>query len=181
MNIFGVGTAEIVVIFLIMLVVAGPKRMVRWSYHLGKYVGKFRKMWSEVVDVLQHEMDEAGVDVKIPKDLPTRQNITKVVAGMAKPYTDELEKAAKDLKAPLQESLDSTDKTLKETAADLNASVADTTPKKSQPVSKVNLGTWGAPKKKDTPTTETPKATENGGYGAWSNPQRPGQQAEQEQ
>ncbi len=37
MNLLGVGVPELVVIFVIMLVFAGPKRMVRWAYVLGQY------------------------------------------------------------------------------------------------------------------------------------------------
>lgn len=179
MNIFGVGGPELVVIFLIMLVVAGPKRMIRWAFVLGQYVGKFRKMWSEVVDVMQKEMDEAGVKIKIPKELPTPQNITKVVAGMAKPYTDELEKAAKDIQEPVKETLEAADKTMKEAAIDLDAA---TSPKKSEPITTVSLGKWAGKQKEDaTDTDNIPESSENGSFGAWSNPQHPSQQIEQEQ
>ena len=40
MDILGVGGWEIVAILLIMLIVAGPKRMISWSYTLGKYVSQ---------------------------------------------------------------------------------------------------------------------------------------------
>ncbi|MDQ7024989.1 MAG: twin-arginine translocase TatA/TatE family subunit [Anaerolineae bacterium] len=187
MNIFGVGAPELVVIFLIMLVVAGPKRMIRWAFVLGQYVAKFRKMWSEVVDVMQKEIDEAGVDVKIPKELPTRQNISKVVASMAKPYTDELEKAAKEIQEPVKETLQAADKAMKEATIDLDASASsetetETTAKKTIPVATENLGKWAGQQKKEAATSDnSPQSSENGKFGAWSNPQHPSKQVEQEQ
>ena len=75
MNILGVGAAELVAVLLIMLVFAGPKRMIHWSYVLGQHVAKFRKIWSETVDLVQKEFDEAGVDIKLPKEPPTRKSV----------------------------------------------------------------------------------------------------------
>lgn len=93
MNFFGIGGAELVLIVLIMLIVAGPKRMIQWAYVLGVWVGKARLMWQQAVDVLQKEMDEAGVHVQLPKEPPTRQSIARMVNEAVKPYTQELEAA----------------------------------------------------------------------------------------
>jgi Sec-independent protein translocase protein TatA len=178
MNIFGVGTTEMVIIVLIMLIVAGPKRMVRWAYHIGVYVGKFRKMWSEVVDVVQKEIDEAGVDVKIPKEIPTRQNIGKYVSEITKPYTKELEQAAKEVQNPVKESLDVADSTMKAAAASLAKPKFVKKEAKTEPPAESTLGTWGQSTAADT--TSAPKAEENGSFGAWSHPQSPGHQIEKE-
>ncbi|MBK8029590.1 MAG: hypothetical protein IPK17_08760 [Chloroflexi bacterium] len=70
MDILGVGGWELLAILLIMVVVAGPKRMIAWSYQLGRYVGVIRKMWVETAKQLQKEFDAAGVDVKVPQELP---------------------------------------------------------------------------------------------------------------
>lgn len=131
MNIFGVGFAELVLIFIIMLIVAGPKRMIRWAFVMGQYVGKLRTMWSDMVDVMQAEADAAGLDIEIPKELPNKQNLTKLVVDAVKPYSDELKKPLDEIKAPL-----------KETAAEANALLKDSPqePKKS----KEELGTWNA-------------------------------------
>lgn len=106
MNIFGIGGAEFIVILLIMLIIAGPKRMATWAVIMGKYVGKLRVMWSEVVDVVQKEIDEAGVDVKLPKDLPTRQNISKMITDVAKPLSQPLEEMGKQLEKDVKEDVD---------------------------------------------------------------------------
>lgn len=105
MNIFGIGGAEFIVILLIMLIIAGPKRMATWAVIMGKYVGKLRVMWSEVVDVVQKEIDEAGVDVKLPKDLPTRQNISKMITDVAKPISQPLEEMGKKLEKDVQQDV----------------------------------------------------------------------------
>ncbi|MYD39157.1 MAG: hypothetical protein F4W97_10155 [Chloroflexi bacterium] len=95
MNILGVGVWEFVAILLIMLVFAGPKRMIHWSYVLGQHVAKFRKIWAETVDIVQKEFDDAGVGIQLPKEPPTRQNLNRSIAAAAKPLTQ-----------PLQDSLD---------------------------------------------------------------------------
>lgn len=69
MNIMGAGPAELVLVFIIMLVVAGPKRMIQWSYTLGQYVAKLREMFQETMNAVRKEFEDAGVDIR--KDLPT--------------------------------------------------------------------------------------------------------------
>lgn len=79
MEILGVGGMELAAILLIMLVVAGPKRMLTWAYIAGTYVAKLRSAWTSVSAELQKEIDAAGLDVQLPKDLPTRQNLNATV------------------------------------------------------------------------------------------------------
>jgi Sec-independent protein translocase protein TatA len=67
MNILGVGPAEVVVILILMLVVAGPKRMIQWAYHAGRYTAIFRRMFQETMAQITREFEESGIDVR--KDL----------------------------------------------------------------------------------------------------------------
>ena len=101
MNILGVGAWELVAILLIMLVFAGPKRMIHWSYVLGQHVAKFRKIWSETVDLVQKEFDDAGVGIKLPKEPPTRKSlnsaVTDAVKPMSQPIQDSLDEVKKDI------------------------------------------------------------------------------------
>lgn len=129
MNIFGVGFAELVLIFVIMLIVAGPKRMIRWAFVIGQYLGKLRRMWEEMVDVMQAEADAAGLEITIPKELPNKQNLTKLVVDAVKPYSDELKKPLEELQAPIAA-----------TAAEANTLLKDQPEKTEQP--KDDLGTW---------------------------------------
>ncbi len=37
MNFFSIWAAELILILILLFVVAGPKRMIQWSYYLGRY------------------------------------------------------------------------------------------------------------------------------------------------
>lgn len=101
MEILGIGGAEFIAIFIIMLVVAGPKRMIQWAYILGKYTARMRAMWAESMAYIQKEFDEAGVDIQLPKEPPTRgslnkqinQQVTKALSPVTKPVQDALDEA----------------------------------------------------------------------------------------
>ena len=89
MNILGVGPGELAVVFIIMLVVAGPKRMVQWAYTAGRYVAQLRGMFQETLNAVQKEFAESGLDVS--KDL------SKIPMGRI----DFLGEAAKIINAPV--------------------------------------------------------------------------------
>ena len=95
MNVLGVGGPELVIVLILMLIIAGPKRMIHWSYVLGQYVAKFRRMWAETVDVIQQEFDDAGVGVKLPREMPTRGSLNREVG-----------KAMSGITAPVKETMD---------------------------------------------------------------------------
>ena len=100
MNIFGVGGSEFILILVIMLVIAGPKRMIMWSYTLGQYAGKLRHLWQDVARALQSEFDEAGLDFEVPRELPTpanlRNSINQHVRKATKPVSDQLNEIKPD-------------------------------------------------------------------------------------
>ena len=168
MNIFGVGGPELIVILVIMLVFAGPKRMIHWSYILGTYLAKFRVMWTQTVDLVQKEFDDAGVDIKLPKQPPTRQNINKAISDafepMTKPLKESLDEVKKDVdnvkavgvdyKEKTSEKSNSKTKTIKQPINVLNTKPVadDAAPATDQTVmppdpkpandSSPSLGTW---------------------------------------
>ncbi len=160
MNILGVGAAELVAVLLIMLVFAGPKRMIHWSYVLGQHVAKFRKIWSETVDLVQKEFDEAGVDIKLPKEPPTRKSLNRTVSDAVKPMTqpvqDSLDEVKKDIDT-VQEVSDALNNkkpkpnpSPKSAAANAGKGVnlpkpaaAKANTSKPVPASGPKLGTWG--------------------------------------
>lgn len=102
MNILGIGGFELVLILIIMLMVAGPKRMIHWAYIMGKWVAKFRIMWSQTVDMVQKEINAAGYDVELPKDPPTRANLTRWAQNAVKP-DDPLRKAVDEIKGDIDQ------------------------------------------------------------------------------
>ncbi len=180
MNVFGVGAWELVAILLIMLVFAGPKRMIHWSYVLGQHVSKFRKIWSETVDLVQKEFDDAGVDIKLPKEPPTRGNLnrslTEAVKPMTKPVQDSLDEVKSDMNVLQEVSDELNEKKPKSSSAATpkapSTSPAVKTPAKpakpkpqmaGAPVEAVKLGTWSG----DSPAN----TSDNGStvdLGTWS-------------
>lgn len=101
MEIFGIGGFEVALIIIIALVVAGPQRMAAWARTMGRWVAKMRQMWSLTAAQLQRELDEAGVDFKVPREIPTRRAIVQelsrssTVSELRKPI-DEIQSALKE-------------------------------------------------------------------------------------
>jgi Sec-independent protein translocase protein TatA len=111
MEIFGVGSGEVVAILVIMLVVAGPKRMVQWAYVLGQYVSKARAMWDEVMAGVQKEINEAGLDVQLPKTMPTRADLNSLTKPMNNVWAG--------ITAPVQEVMNDVSTEIKQTHSEL--------------------------------------------------------------
>ena len=188
MNVFGVGAWELVAILLIMLVFAGPKRMIHWSYVLGQHVAKFRKIWSETVDLVQKEFDDAGVDIKLPKEPPTRKSLnrslTDAVKPMTKPVQESLDEVKKDMNTfkEVSESLNDKNPAPAAGASDSKAakgSGSDKSPEKratpeaqkasapKEEAAPLKLGTWGG----GASSTASASTSANGksvDLGAWS-------------
>lgn len=101
MNIFGIGPTELVLVLLIMLMVAGPKRMARWAYVMGVYMGKLREMWKETSDVLKKELAEAGFEPEVVDTLGKVANPRTRRAVVS----SELDKLVGEMKKPVEESL----------------------------------------------------------------------------
>lgn len=150
MNILGVGGWELLAILLIMLLVAGPKRMIHWSYILGQYVGKFRQMWAETVDVIQKEFDDAGVDIKVPRDLPTRDNVRKSI-------NEQVTRQMSDVTEPVRQTM-----------ADVNAEVDQIRSVTSSTAQKANTVVTGQNGHPTQPRPASGGAAKSGSFGAWS-------------
>ncbi len=144
MEILGIGGAELVAILIIMLVVAGPKRMIQWAYVLGQYTAKARAMWAETMTYVQKELNEAGMDVELPKEIPTRGSLNKEISK-------QVNKAVAPISKPLQETLDAAKSEVQQIKSD--ATITDTiTPKTTSAASsngKSDLGTWSSGTKKE--------------------------------
>ncbi len=70
MELFGVGAMEIVVIALLMIIVAGPKRSAEWARQAGEYVREIRIMWQRMMQELRNEMgDDADEIVKTAQQI----------------------------------------------------------------------------------------------------------------
>lgn len=147
MEILGIGGAELVAILIIMLIVAGPKRMIQWAYVLGQYTAKARAMWAETMNYVQKELNEAGMDVELPKEIPTRGSLNKEISK-------QVNKAVAPISKPLQETIDATKSDVKQIKKD--ATITDKPPAKAV--------TPAAP----TPTATTPSSNGKSDLGTWS-------------
>ena len=70
---FGIGMPELLVIFVVALVVLGPKRLPEVARTLGKAMAEFRRQSSDIIDELQHQMrveDEPVAKAPTPKPKP---------------------------------------------------------------------------------------------------------------
>ncbi|MCU0475193.1 MAG: hypothetical protein MUC99_03610 [Anaerolineae bacterium] len=149
MEILGVGGWELALIFVIALVVAGPARMLRWAYQLGRFFAQLRTLWAQAAASLQKEFDEAGVDIQVPKDVPTRQTLRRDLTNMVAPMV-------KEVRQPLDEVGDE----LRRTRTELKTAIDD---KPAQ----------GAAKPAPSPKPSVPAAPPSGGMGTWGAPPPP--------
>lgn len=156
MNILGIGAPELILILMIAIIVAGPKRMLHWVFIAGQYVGKLRAMWADVAKVIQSEVDQAGLDVQVPTDLPTKASVGRMIQQAAKPLADPLNKTVREVDQDLrrtQTEIKSTATEIKSTAVGTNGAVPKPRPAQQngsapQPTTpssapSVDLGTWG--------------------------------------
>ena len=104
MEIFGIGTTELIAILIIMLVVAGPKRMIQWAYILGQYTAKLRRAWADMMAMVQREFDQAGLDVTVPKDIPTRNALTNQMKDALSSVTRPVQDVLDEVKAEVHEA-----------------------------------------------------------------------------
>lgn len=148
MNILGIGGWELAVIFVIALVFAGPKRMIQWAYIAGQYLGKLRIVWRNLMETVQKEFDQAGVDIKVPKDIPTRNEMGRITRQALEPFT-----------APMKQAMDEVEKeaqTVQQLAGDLQSNTSpngnhnpDTSASNPSDTEQSTFGTWSIQNNED--------------------------------
>jgi len=156
MNLFGVGGTEILLIVVIMLIVAGPKRMLQWAYILGQYLGQLRILWGQTMEGIQKEFDESGVDIKLPKDIPTRGDITRLARQALKPVEEPMNEVVKEYEAQhkaIGKSMRDDAKTIKESTK-INTENKNGNKPKALPSSvddkpETGFGTWSGSTKQE--------------------------------
>jgi sec-independent protein translocase protein TatB len=62
-GIFGVGLAEIVLVLIVLFVVGGPEHTARWAREVGRWIGKVRRAWDELVAEIESDLDDDGKDL----------------------------------------------------------------------------------------------------------------------
>lgn len=64
MEIFGIGTAEFLLIALFILIIAGPRRSAMWAREAGRYLREFRIAWQKMMDELTKDLGEDGQQIR---------------------------------------------------------------------------------------------------------------------
>lgn len=181
MEIFGIGGFEVALVIIIALVVAGPGRIAVWAHTLGRWVTKMRQLWSITATQLQQELDDAGVDFKVPRDIPTRRALVQelsrssTVAEFRKPI-EEVQSALREGREALREVSDTLHEPAKavraaqrEAASVVRFKPARPLPLKPNPPSAPSapadgFGTWGGVTPHNPPPLKPP--TDLGTWGA---------------
>jgi sec-independent protein translocase protein TatB len=168
MNIFGVGGMELGLILIIMLIVAGPKRMIQWAYVVGTYTAKLRRMWEETVDLIQKEVDDAGLDIQVPKDLPTRANLNREISKVMKPVVAPVEEALSEVGDVKRTALNGKNGTADAAKPSTDAPKPSTAAKPAATPVKPSTSNFVKPAApKPEPPPATPPAS-SGEFGTWS-------------
>ncbi len=69
MDLFGIGTNELVVIAVLAVVVLGPERLARSAREIGKLVRNFKAYFGSLTDELRSELDVLDDINKVKQDL----------------------------------------------------------------------------------------------------------------
>lgn len=141
MSIFGIGIWEIVMIMLIALIVAGPRRLLNWAYVTGRFFAQMRGLWDRTVTAMQKEIDSAGVDFKLPKDPTDRRAMRRLAEDAVRPLREPMEKAMRDYETErrgIQNQLTAGD----EGEADAHPQPAKKTTPPPTPSRSSDFGTW---------------------------------------
>lgn len=72
---FGLGVPELIVIFVIALIVFGPKRLPDLGKSLGRGIAEFKKASQEVKDSIESEMRNAEQSIDLSKVEKAQQEI----------------------------------------------------------------------------------------------------------
>jgi Sec-independent protein translocase protein TatA len=161
MNILGIGPAELVLVFLLMLMVAGPKRMISWAYVAGQYVARFRKMWQEASAVLRKELEQAGLEPEVmdtfeqwanPRTRPKSRNLLD-------PVVKEMKKPLDDVFKPVSDTMDEIGRTQLTPAAP---------PANDKPASSPNTEASSASSDGANSSGANAEQASSGGFDAWT-------------
>jgi Sec-independent protein translocase protein TatA len=99
MDFFGIGAAEIIIICLVIIVVAGPKRSALWARQLGALIRKWRTTWQEAMAGLQQNLGAEGEELmKATKEL--RDSLGEL-RGSVSPARRMVNSLLQEIEAPL--------------------------------------------------------------------------------
>lgn len=100
---FGLGIPELIVIFVIALVVFGPKKLPDLGKALGKGIAEFKRASQEVKDTIETEVRaaESKIDIeKLRSDVEGAETVAKAADASGEPSTQETKHTADTEKGP---------------------------------------------------------------------------------
>ena len=139
MNFFGIGGMELLLILLIAIIVAGPRRMITWAYELGRWLAKAQKIWAESARMMQQELDEAGIDFKVPRKIPTRRGLNQQLQGAIRRAAEPIQEPLKELQGEVQKDLGADIDVLEQASQELRGDGNQT---QSTSTETKKLGSW---------------------------------------
>lgn len=94
---FGIGTSELVVILIVALVVLGPEKLPGIMRTVGRAVGEFRRMSSDVKSTLDNEMRRLDEEERLKEmEAARRKAARRAAAEAAEPDSATEPRAEKD-------------------------------------------------------------------------------------
>ncbi|MCY4010313.1 MAG: hypothetical protein OXF22_11260 [Anaerolineaceae bacterium] len=139
MNFLGVGGMELLLILLITVIVAGPRRMITWSYEVGRWLAKAQKLWAESARMMQRELDDAGIEIQVPRRIPTRQRLNQQLQGAIRRAASPIQEPLKEIQGEIQRDLSDDLETLEQASRELRADGKQTAPGQAKDA---KLGSW---------------------------------------
>ncbi|MCY3835775.1 MAG: hypothetical protein OXF83_04955 [Anaerolineaceae bacterium] len=139
MNFLGIGGMELLLILLITIIVAGPRRMITWSYEVGRWLAKAQKLWAESARMMQRELDDAGIEIQVPRRIPTRQRLNQQLQGAIRRAASPIQEPLKEIQGEIQRDLSDDLETLEQASRELRADGKQTGPGKTKDA---ELGSW---------------------------------------
>jgi Sec-independent protein translocase protein TatA len=109
MDLFGIGVPEMIIIGLVIVLVAGPRRSAIWAREIGRYVGQFREYVGELMKEFEDELGQDGKEfVDAAREI---RNTANEVRNLARPgqQLSSLTKLVEDMEPINKESEEPTD------------------------------------------------------------------------